>query len=595
MPGSAGSTGTVGGRDGTSLYGRRRDRELAELADGRQVDLLVIGGGVTGVGVALDAAARGLSVALAEAQDLAFGTSRWSSKLVHGGLRYLSHGDVPVAWESAVERDILMRHTAPHLVRALPIVTPLTRDVSGPAAAMVRTGLGVGDVLRRAAGTPRDVLPGPRRLTAVETLGLAPALRRAGLRGGLVYWDGQLVDDARLVVALARTAAGRGARVLTRLRVLRVEPATTRFATIGFAASGSATTARPTRTARSAMTAGPATTARSAMTAGPATTARSATTAGFVVTALDVRSGAEVTLRARAVVNATGVWAPTLAPQIRLRPSRGTHLVVRADALAGGRAALSVPIPDEFGRFALVLPQDDGRVYVGLTDVPVDTVTDVPEPDDQEVSELLGVVSRVLAAPLDRADLLGVFAGLRPLLDGHPAARHPSRWHPSAGPAGGRTADLSRRHLVHTGADGMVTVVGGKLTTYRRMAADAVDAAIAAAGLAAGPCRTTRLALVGAAPRDQLAEIAAPRRLVERFGTEAPRVLALAAGAPELLEPVAEGTPVTGAEWLFAVRHEGALEPADLLDRRSRIGLVPAERRAALGAAVRLFDHAASR
>ncbi|MCM3885393.1 glycerol-3-phosphate dehydrogenase/oxidase [Frankia sp. R82] len=548
-------SGAGGGLRGTSLHARRRERELAELADGRVVDLLVVGGGVTGVGVALDAASRGLSVALAEAHDLAFGTSRWSSKLVHGGLRYLAHGDLPVAWESAVERDILLRHTAPHLVRALPIVTPLTGDLPVPRAALVRAGLGVGDVLRRAAGTPRGVLPGSRRLTAMETLGFAPALRRAGLRGGLVYWDGQLVDDARLVVALARTAAGFGARILTRLRVQRIEA-------VGRAGTGAA--------------------------------------AGFEVTALDGRGGGEVGLRARAVVNATGVWAPTLAPSIRLRPSRGTHLVVRSEVLAGGRAALSVPIPGELGRFALMLPQDDGRVYVGLTDVPVDTITDVPEPDDHEITELLEVVSRVLAAPLDRTDLLGAFAGLRPLLDGPPPAHRPG--HPAeasqpgaGGRASSRTADLSRRHLVHADADGLVTVVGGKLTTYRRMAADAVDAAIAVAGLAAGPCRTTRLGLVGAAPRNRLAEIAAPRRLVERYGTEAPQVLALAADSPELGEPVGGGTSVTGAEWLFAIRHEGALEPADLVDRRSRIGLVPAERRTALAAATLLFDHAPSR
>ena len=534
----------------TSLNARRRERELTALADGEQVDLLVVGGGVTGAGVALDAASRGLTVALAEAQDLAFGTSRWSSKLVHGGLRYLAHGDVAVAWESAVERDILMRHTAPHLVRALPIVTPLTPAVPPPAAAVVHAGLGVGDLLRRAAGTPRAVLPPPRRLTAVETLGLVPALRESGLRGGLVYWDGQLVDDARLVVALARTAAGFGARILTRLRVTGIESATSLAAGRGSSERGAGGGRRA---------------------------------AGFVVAARDTLGGVGVRLRARAVVNATGVWAPALAPGIRLRPSRGTHLVVRADAVAGGRGALSVPIPGERSRFALVLPQGDGRVYVGLTDVPVARVTDVPQPDESEITQLVEIVSTVLAAPLDRADILGVFAGLRPLLDDHPGAA-----------PGRHTADLSRRHLIHTGRDGLVTVVGGKLTTYRRMAADAVDAAIAAAGLEAGPCRTRRLGLVGAAPRADLAALAAPRRLVERYGTEAPRVLALAGRDPELLAPVAPGVAVTGAELLFAVSHEGALDPADLLDRRTRVGLVPAERRAALAAATRLFGHAAS-
>ncbi|CAJ60229.1 MULTISPECIES: glycerol-3-phosphate dehydrogenase/oxidase [Frankia] len=536
----------------TSLDARRRDRELAATVEGDPVDVLVVGGGVTGTGVALDAASRGLSVALAEAHDLAFGTSRWSSKLVHGGLRYLAGGDVAVAWESAVERDILMRHTAPHLVRALPIVTPLTPQVSRSGAALVHTGLRIGDVLRRAAGTPHTVLPGPRRLTAVETLGLAPALRETGLRGGLVYWDGQLVDDARLVVALARTAAGHGARILTRLRVEHID--------------------------------GPAATGGGAPAA--------ARHRGFEVTARDQRTGDEIRLRARTVVNATGVWAPALTPGIALRPSRGTHLVLRSDALAGARGALSVPMPGERNRFALVLPQGDGRVYVGLTDVPVDRITDVPEPDDSEITELVDVVSSVLAAPLDRADLLGAFAGLRPLLDDRP---RPDDRHQPDGAFRGRTADLSRRHLVRTDPGGLVTVVGGKLTTYRRMAADAVDAAIAAGELAAGPCRTRRLGLVGAAPRSVLAAVAAPRRLVERYGTEAPRVLAVADDDPGLLAPIVDGVPVTGAELVFAVRHEGALDPADLLDRRSRIGLVPAERRAALAAATRLFDHATAR
>ncbi|MCL9797401.1 FAD-dependent oxidoreductase, partial [Frankia sp. AgKG'84/4] len=208
----------------------------------------------------------------------------------------------------------------------------------------------------------------------VETLGVAPALRETGLRGGLVYWDGQLVDDARLVVALARSAAGFGARILTRLAVRDV-----------------AGPARPGLGGFEAIS-------------------------GFEVTVRDGIGGGEFTVRARAVVNATGVWAPTLAPAVRLRPSRGTHLVVRSEALAHG-GALSVPMPGELDRFALVLPQGDGRVYVGLTDVPVDRVTDVPEPAEEEIAQLVDVVSTVLTAPLDRADVLGAFAGLRPLLD----------------------------------------------------------------------------------------------------------------------------------------------------------------------------------
>src|SRR5690349_9004852 len=182
----------------SSLNAARRARDLAALAEGEIVDVLVVGLGATGAGAALDAASRGLTVAAIDAHDLAFGTSRWSSKLIHGGLRYLASGQVDVAHESAVERGVLMCRTAPHLVRALPFVLPLTPLVSRSQAAVSRAGLLAGDALRLAARTPRSVLPGPRRLSPVETLRLAPALRPYGLRGGLLSWDGQLADDARL-------------------------------------------------------------------------------------------------------------------------------------------------------------------------------------------------------------------------------------------------------------------------------------------------------------------------------------------------------------------------------------------------------------
>ncbi|WP_018638136.1 glycerol-3-phosphate dehydrogenase/oxidase [Parafrankia elaeagni] len=528
----------------SSLTADRRARELAELAGGTVVDLLVVGGGVTGAGVALDAASRGLSVALVEARDLAFGTSRWSSKLVHGGLRYLASGDVRLARESAAEREILIRRTASHLVHPLPMVLPLTRDVPVGAALLARVGLGFADLLRRGVRTPSSVLPPPRRLSVVETLGMVPGLREEGLRGGLLYWDGQLVDDARLVVAIARTAAAFGARILTRVQVLAVQnPVSGTAIGVGVGV-------------------GPAATAGAG--AGP-----------VEVEALDTLTGQPCRLRARTVINATGVWAPVLAPEIRLRPSRGTHLVLPAAAFGGTPTALSVPIPGERNRYALVLPQGDGRVYVGLTDVSTDEVVDLPVPDHGEITHLLNVVSGVLATPLDRADVLGSFAGLRPLLDG----------------PGGRTADLSRRHTVHIGANRVITVVGGKLTTYRRMAEDAVDAAVTQANLDAGPCRTSRLPLVGAAPRRALASIPAPRRLVARYGTEAPAVLDLARDDPRLLAPVAAGVDVTGAELVFGVLHEGALDVDDLLDRRTRVGLVPADRAAALDAARSALTH----
>ncbi|WP_395104857.1 glycerol-3-phosphate dehydrogenase/oxidase [Actinomadura sp. SCN-SB] len=504
----------MSGPERSSLNAGRRAREL-EALPGEVVDVLVVGLGATGAGVALDAASRGLSVAAVDAHDLAFGTSRWSSKLIHGGLRYLASGQVDVAYESAVERGILMERTAPHLVRALPFVLPLTSLVSRRDAAITRGGLAAGDVLRRAAGTRRGTLPRPRRLSTVETLRLAPVLRPYGLRGGLLSWDGQLADDARLVTAIARTAAAHGARILTRCRALTV--------------SGDGALLR------------------------------------------DEITGRTLSVRARSVINAAGVWAGGLVDGLRLRPSRGTHLVLRAESLRGLTAGVQVPVPGSRARYVLVLPQGDGRVYVGLTDEAADgPIPDVPEPTEAEIGFLLDVLDSVLDLPVHRDEVAGAYAGLRPLLDD----------------GEGATADISRRHQVLTSPDGVITILGGKLTTYRRMAEDAVDAAVRALPEAAGRrSRTARIPLVGAAPPRELSALDAPPRLVRRYGTEAPLLVALARDLGHGLEPVAPGSPVLGVELDWAVRHEGALDVADLLDRRTRIGLVKADRDAAAPAA----------
>ncbi|MFF1318784.1 MULTISPECIES: glycerol-3-phosphate dehydrogenase/oxidase [Streptomyces] len=505
---------------GSSLSAARRSRELTETVGGPVVDVLVVGLGATGAGVALDAAARGLSVAAVDAHDLAFGTSRFSSKLIHGGLRYLASAQLDVAHESAVERGVLMERTAPHLVRAQPFVLPLTPLVSRAQSTLAWAGFRAGDALRLAARTARATLPAPRRLSTVETRHLAPALRTQGLRGGLLSWDGRLTDDARLVTAIARTAAARGARILTRVRALEL------------------------------------------------------TASGARVR--DELTGEEGEIRARAVINASGVWADGLVDGIRIRPSRGTHLVLRSDHLGPLPAGLHVPVPGETNRFVLVLPQGDGRVYVGLTDEPVEgDVPDVPEVPETDIGFLLDVLGSVLDLPVRRDDVVGAFAGLRPLLDTAP----------TAGSGAPRTSDISRRHAVLTSSEGVTTVVGGKLTTYRRMAEDAVDSAVATHRLTTGPSPTASLPLVGAASPNTLGSLRAPRRLVQRYGTEAPAVQALGAEDPRLAEPVLAGHPVTGAELLWAVRHEGALDEADLLDRRTRIGLVPADRDAALDVA----------
>lgn len=509
----------------SSLNAARRARELAVVAE-ETVDVLVVGLGATGAGAALDAASRGLSVAAIDAHDLAFGTSRFSSKLIHGGLRYLARGQVGIARESAVERGVLLRRTAPHLVKAHPYVLPLTPEVSRSRAELLMTGYRLGDALRAAAGTPRRLLPGPSRLTAARAHTLAPMLSEDGLRGGLLSWDGRVYDDARLVVAIARTAAAYGARVLTRCRALEL--------------TGTGAKVR------------------------------------------DELTGAEFGIRARTVINAAGVWAGLLDPRVSLRPSRGTHLVLRPGTLPGLLSGLHIPIPGESNRFALVLPQADGRVHVGLTDEPLDgPVPDVPEAPEEDIRTLLSVLNTVLAAPVAREAVAGAYAGLRPLLA-----------------ADGRTADVSRRHAVFADgekADGaVVTVVGGKLTTYRRMAEDAVNRAISAGNLPAGRSRTAVIPLVGAV-RDHGAVTPRtgagagrgrpPERLVARHGVEAAAVHELVRAHPEEV-----GLGITMGELLWSVAHEGALDADDLLDRRTRIGLVPEDRAAALPAARAAFS-----
>ncbi|GED96179.1 glycerol-3-phosphate dehydrogenase/oxidase [Gordonia crocea] len=489
----------------TVLNAARRAADLAELtARAEPVDVLVVGGGVTGVGAALDAATRGLSVVLVEAHDLAFGTSRWSSKLVHGGLRYLASGDIGIARESAAERHHLITTIAPHLIRPVRQVVP---DYGGiGTGVLVRAGFLAGDVLRRMARTPADVLPGPKRLSALETIAACPTVRRHGLRGAASTTDGQLIDDARLVTAIARTAAGYGAQILTRTRVLRAD--------------------------------------------------------GTGAVVRDEVAGREFPIAARSVINATGVWAADLDPTLSIKPSRGTHLVFDAAAFGNPTGALTVQVPGSTSRFVFALPEQLGRIYLGLTDVAAPgPIPDEPVPDDDEIDFLLNTVNTVLAVPVGRDDIRGAFSGLRPLID-------------VPGGDGDSLADVSRRHDVRVTDGSMVSVIGGKLTTYRQMAQDAVDAAVASAGLTASGCVTTSIPLVGATPAEVPAGLS--NSLVARFGSEAVRVVEEATLA-QPLAPIAEGIDVTRAEVEFAFTHEGALTVDDVLDRRTRIGLVPSD------------------
>ena len=500
----------------SALNADRRITELNQLADGAPVDVVVIGGGITGTGIALDAASRGLRVVLVEKHDLAFGTSRWSSKLVHGGLRYLATGNIGIARRSAVERGIMMTRNAPHLVHAMPQLVPLLPSMSSANRAIIRTGFAAGDALRCLAGTSSSVLPRSRRISAARAAEMVPPVRRDGLEGGLLAYDGQLIDDARLVVAVARTAAQHGARILT------------------YVAASDVT--------------------------------------GDSVRLTDQRTGESFSITARAVINATGVWAGDIDSSIKLRPSRGTHLVFDAAAFGNPTAALTIPIPGEINRFVFAMPEQLGRVYLGLTDEDAPgPIPDVPEPTSDEIAFLLDTVNTALGVGLGRDDVIGAYAGLRPLVD--------------AGE--GRTSDISRDHAIIESDSGAISIIGGKLTEYRHMAQDVLDRTIESRGLTAGACRTRNLPLVGAPanPGSKVLRVdTLPSSLVARYGAEAPKVIAWAR-CERPADLVADGIDVTRAEFEYAVSHECALEADDILDRRTRIGLVKADRDRAAAAA----------
>lgn len=542
------------------LHAARRAHELAELqtrsanaAQGpERVDVLVIGGGVTGAGIALDAATRGLDVLLVDAHDLAFGTSRWSSKLAHGGLRYLASGHVGIAKRSAKERGILMESTAPHLTRALPQVTPVQDRYPLPVNVLSRLGFLGGDILRVLAGTSGKTLPRSRTVPKKRVIELCPAVETSDLRFGYINNDGQLIDDARLVTALARTAAGYGARVLTYTRA-------TDIVTDG---AGGRVTLTDTLT----------------------------DSTGGDPTPFQVEAGA--------VVNATGVWAGDMEPQVTVRPSRGTHLVIDADKVGNPTGALTVPVPGHGTRFCFILPEQLGRCYIGITDEDYgsDEIPDVPEVPDSDVRFILDVVNRALKVDLTPADVTGAYAGLRPLVQFSDDA------------ADGATADLSREHIILRGKDAtgaessLVTVTGGKLTEYRLMAeqtVDVVSSILHDAGVTAGPCVTASTPLIGAPAAEGSVGIAPadcaglPTSMVDRFGVEAATILHDATVARPLdAVGTVDGKPldVTRAEFEFHVTHEGALTVDDLLDRRTRIGLVASDRAAAEQTAREILD-----
>jgi glycerol-3-phosphate dehydrogenase len=491
------------------LTAARRAAELTRLADAPAVDLLVVGGGITGAGVALDAASRGLDVLLVERSDLAAGTSRWSSKLAHGGVRYIAAGQVGVAWESAVERNHLFRAIAPHLVRPMRFVIPIPGGSRRTDRALARVAFGIADGLRAASRTPSQ-LPPTRWVSTDEARALVPALR-SHLDGAVVHVDGALEDDLRLVVAVARTAAQHGARIITHCEASAVH-------------------------------------------------ARGATLT-------DALTGETVDLRARSVVVAAGVWSGGLVQGVPLQPSKGAHLLLRADALGSPQSAFNILVPGTRNRYVFAVPRPDATVQVGLTDDAVQTVEDEPQVSDADECFLLETLSSGLSVPVTPADVIGRFAGLRPLLgraDGDSAA------------------DLSRRHAL-LDRDGVLVIVGGKLTTYRRMAEDAVDRVARRLDVRAR-CRTADLPLVGAGavPGD------VPPRLSRRFGAEAADVAA--AGS---VRPIADGVAALECEVGWALAAEGAVTAADV-ERRLRLDLVPEWQQAARPTVDQLVSAAAS-
>jgi glycerol-3-phosphate dehydrogenase len=468
-------------------------------------DVLVVGGGITGAGVALDAAARGLRTALVERDDLASGTSSRSSKLVHGGLRYLQQRELGLVRECLAERQRLLDN-APHLVRPLDFVIPLL-GAGGVVARAVARGYATALWAYDLSGGLR-IGRRHRRLSAGQVLAALPAVRPELVASGFSYADA-FADDARLTLTVARTAMDHGAVVAnhTPVAALRKDGA------------------------------------------------------GRVAGAV-LASGTEV--RAAVVVNAGGVWAEQVAALDstgagpRLRPAKGVHVVVDRSRLPCHSAAV-LPAPDR--RSIFVVPWGE-RVYLGTTDTAHDGDLDDPQCTPPDVAYLLEAANGALAERLDETDVVGTWAGLRPLLDGSRTSR---------------TADLSRRHRVTTSPGGMVTVTGGKLTTYRRMAAETVDEVVRLLGRgpAVSPTRSLALHGAGAGPGSAPAgadglDPAATAHLWSRHGTEAGAVAGLVAADPELGQPLVAGLPYLRAEALHAVRAEMALTLDDVLSRRTR-------------------------
>ncbi|MBW0103050.1 glycerol-3-phosphate dehydrogenase/oxidase [Pseudonocardia sp. KRD291] len=497
-----------------ALSPQARTGALRDMASG-ELDVLVVGGGVVGSGAALDAATRGLSVGLVDARDFASGTSSRSSKLIHGGLRYLEMLDFRLVAEALQERGLLIQHLAPHLVRPVPFVYPLKHHVWERFYA--GAGVALYDTLGLLSGRSRG-LPHHRHLTRRGARKVVPSLRKDALVGALEYYDAQ-VDDARHTMMIARTAAAYGAHVATRARVVGLLKDSGRV--IG-------------------------------------------------ATVQDLETGERIDVRAKQVINATGVWTDETQGlagergQFKVRASKGIHLVVPRDRIRGDaglilRTEKSVLFVIPWGRHWII----------GTTDTDWDLDKAHPAASAADIEYLLRHVNEVLEQPLSHEDVEGVYAGLRPLLSGESEA----------------TSKLSREHAVATPVPGLVVVAGGKYTTYRVMAKDAVDAAVHSLDAKVPESCTEDVPLLGAegfaALRNSTQLLAArsglhPARiehLLGRYGSLIDEVLALLVDDPTLAEPLTGAEDYLRAEAVYGASHEGARHLEDILARRTRISI----------------------
>ncbi|MFI0898769.1 glycerol-3-phosphate dehydrogenase/oxidase [Streptomyces sp. NPDC020983] len=498
----------------TTLGPEQRAAAIARMAE-QELDILVVGGGVVGAGTALDAVTRGLSTGLVEARDWAAGTSSRSSKLIHGGLRYLEMLDFALVREALKERGLLLERLAPHLVRPVPFLYPLQHK--GWERLYAGTGVALYDTMSVSSGHGRG-LPVHRHLTRRHALRVAPALRKDALVGALQYYDAQ-VDDARFVTALARTAASYGAQVANGVRVT------------GFLREGERVVGARVH---------------------------------------DGEAGGEYEIRARQVVNATGVWTDDTQAligergQFHVRASKGIHLVVPKDRIHSSsglilRTEKSVLFVIPWGRHWII----------GTTDTDWDLDKAHPAASSADIDYLLDHVNSVLATPLTRDDVQGVYAGLRPLLAGESDA----------------TSKLSREHTVAHPVPGLVVVAGGKYTTYRVMAKDAVDEAVHALDHRVAPCCTEEIPLAGAegyqaqwnarartAARTGV-HVARVEHLLGRYGGLTEELLDLIAADPSLAAPLGGADDYLRAEVVYAAAAEGALHLDDVLARRTRISI----------------------